>query len=274
MYLTLAGYRKKDIINPHPNTSSNFFSGWGPYGFSTSHDHNPAQQCNQSLVGITDTREKNISKIHFYSVAIFKSLWSLKYLRKGVVGTLGVLFHPISLNNHQSFRERERNCCYFSVVKEKYIVFWWGWKSKALFQTLPQCLQSWVGQNLIAQTMLAVSLMLWSSLFPWCKRFPFIILSIQPPQQQAAGSSHITRCRPGNDVMPPDSWVGVSYRMRLTRLNDMLGLSKGHVTYSPSALEDLSNSFVPKYILWHCCSPLIQIVHFRPGHWKTSKWCS
>lgn len=43
--------------------------------------------------------------------------------------------------------------------------------------------------------------------------------------------------------------------MRPTRLNDMLGLSKGHVTYSPSNLEgDLYNSFVPKYSLWHCRS--------------------
>lgn len=91
--------------------------------------------------------------------------------------------------------------------------------------------------------------------FPLVQRFPLIILSIQPPKQQAAGSSHITRPRPGNDVMPPDSWVGVSYMMRPTRLNDMLGLSKGHVTYSPSALEgDLYNSFVPKYTLWHCRS--------------------
>ena len=40
---------------------------------------------------------------------MFKSPWSKKYLKNGVLGTLGILSYPRSENRHYFFRERLKN---------------------------------------------------------------------------------------------------------------------------------------------------------------------
>lgn len=165
-------------------------------------DPSPPNNAIRVLVGNTDTREKDISKIHFYSVAIFKSLWSLKYLRKGVPGTLGILFHTTSLNNHH-LSGREKETAAISRRSRKIPCVLMRVKAKSTFSDFATVSAKLSWTELDSPGDVGCRPDVREFTFPLVKRFPLIILSIQPSKQQAAGSSCITRPRPENDVMPP-----------------------------------------------------------------------
>lgn len=122
------------------------------------------------LEGNTDTREKDISKIRFYSDAICsKGAGPWSTWEKESLGCWEFCLAPdqrtvVTLSE----RERARNCCHFSLVR-KNILYCEEGESQKLFFRLPWYLQSWAGQNLTAQAMLAVGLALKSSLFPCWK---------------------------------------------------------------------------------------------------------
>lgn len=90
------------------------------------------------LEGNTDTREKDISKIRFYSDAICsKGAGPWSTWEKESLGCWEFCLAPdqrtvITLSE----REREsKKLLPFLTGQEKYLVLWRGWKPKALFQT-------------------------------------------------------------------------------------------------------------------------------------------
>lgn len=151
----------------------------------------------------------------------------------------------------------------FLTGQEKYHVLWWRRKPKALSQTLPECLQSWGGQILTAQAMLAVGLTSQSSLISCCKGFPDYFLDWAPrwggwifPSFQVQ-SWEVTSC--------PMMTVGLQSGAPGGRPDWVIcwDIPSGCVAYSPSALQGaLKTPLFQNTTSGTAVHILIQTIHF------------